>query len=139
MFTVQFLLSMTVLLVVSTRFANALITSSSRWLRTSTLSVSTDSIPTGEKINKMIDLDSPKVVNNIELKAGEKCVVCRCWKSSKHPLCDGSHVKWNKETGDNVGMLMQILFISFNKLQSHRLDRYLYYRCMMYFLVFSVT
>jgi CDGSH-type Zn-finger protein len=29
-------------------------------------------------------------------------VVCRCWLSNKFPLCDGSHVKHNKETGDNV-------------------------------------
>ena len=55
------------------------------------------------RVNTLIDLSSPKVVNNIELKAGEKCVVCRCWKSSKFPLCDGSHVKHNTETGDNLG------------------------------------
>ena len=28
--------------------------------------------------------------------------LCRCYKSSKFPLCDGTHVKHNEETGDNV-------------------------------------
>lgn len=36
----------------------------------------------GERINKLIDLENPKVVNQISLNAGEKCVVCRCWKRS---------------------------------------------------------
>jgi CDGSH-type Zn-finger protein len=30
-------------------------------------------------------------------------VVCRCWRSTKFPLCDGAHVAHNKATGDNVG------------------------------------
>jgi len=55
------------------------------------------------KINTAVELSSPKVVNNLEIKAGEKCVVCRCWKSGKFPLCDGTHVKHNEENGDNVG------------------------------------
>lgn len=59
--------------------------------------------PNGERFNKLIDLSSSKVVNNISLAPGEKCVVCRCWKSAKFPLCDGSHAKHNKETGDNLG------------------------------------
>mmetsp|Transcript_16738 Transcript_16738/g.28383 ORF Transcript_16738/g.28383 Transcript_16738/m.28383 type:complete len:112 (-) Transcript_16738:122-457(-) len=56
-----------------------------------------------QRFNKLIDLESEKVVNNLTLAPGEKAVVCRCWKSSKFPLCDGSHVKYNKETGDNLG------------------------------------
>jgi len=28
--------------------------------------------------------------------------ICRCYKSGKFPLCDGTHVKHNEETGDNV-------------------------------------
>ena len=64
------------------------------------------------KINSAIDLSSPKVVNNLEIKAGEKCVVCRCWKSGKFPLCDGSHVKHNEATGDNVGYA-HVLLASF--------------------------
>ncbi|KAJ1403772.1 hypothetical protein B484DRAFT_225131, partial [Ochromonadaceae sp. CCMP2298] len=30
----------------------------------------------------------------------------RCWKSETFPYCDGSHVKHNKETGDNLGPLI---------------------------------
>lgn len=56
-----------------------------------------------EKINLDIDPTSPKVVHNIELKAGEKCVICRCWRSKKFPLCDGSHAKHNTDNSDNVG------------------------------------
>jgi len=73
---------------------------------TSKLFASSDSSSEGiqaGRFNTKIDLDSEKVVNNISLTAGEKCVVCRCWKSAKFPLCDGSHVKYNKETGDNLG------------------------------------
>ncbi|VDQ15526.1 unnamed protein product [Trichobilharzia regenti] len=36
----------------------------------------------------------------------EKKVYCRCWRSSKFPLCDGTHNKHNEETGDNVGPLI---------------------------------
>lgn len=56
-----------------------------------------------ERINTQIEMESAKVVSTLNLVAGEKCVVCRCWKSNKFPLCDGSHVKHNTETGDNVG------------------------------------
>ena len=55
------------------------------------------------QINGSVEKDKDKVVNNLEVKAGEKCVLCRCWKSGTFPLCDGSHMKHNKETGDNVG------------------------------------
>lgn len=56
----------------------------------------------GERINKKIDLINEKVVHTLNLKAGEKAVVCRCWLSEKFPYCDGAHNKHNKETGDNV-------------------------------------
>lgn len=62
-----------------------------------------DSANSASRINTLIDLSAEKVVNQISLSSGEKCVLCRCWKSSKFPLCDGSHVKHNKATGDNVG------------------------------------
>jgi CDGSH-type Zn-finger protein len=58
------------------------------------------------KINNMIDLENPKVVNTETLEAGEKKVYCRCWKSGTFPLCDAAHVNHNKETGDNVGPLI---------------------------------
>ena len=54
------------------------------------------------RINKAIELGSPKVVHNIELKPGEKCAVCRCWLSKKFPLCDGAHNAHNIATGDNI-------------------------------------
>ena len=46
----------------------------------------------GAKINTMIDLDSPKVVNQEKLSSGDKKVYCRCWKSGTFPLCDTAHV-----------------------------------------------
>ena len=60
----------------------------------------------GAKINTMIDLDLPKVVNQEKLSSGDKKVYCRCWKSGTFPLCDAAHVKHNKENGDNVGPLI---------------------------------
>jgi CDGSH-type Zn-finger protein len=41
-----------------------------------------------------------------EVKVGERVSFCRCWKSAKHPYCDGSHNKYNKETGDHVGPIV---------------------------------
>ena len=61
---------------------------------------------TDTKINTLIDLDSPKVVNMEALEEGEKKVYCRCWKSGTFPLCDAAHVEHNKACGDNVGPLI---------------------------------
>ncbi|OQR80378.1 CDGSH iron-sulfur domain-containing protein 1 isoform 1 [Tropilaelaps mercedesae] len=36
----------------------------------------------------------------------DKKVFCRCWRSSKFPYCDGTHSKYNQESGDNVGPLI---------------------------------
>lgn len=41
-----------------------------------------------------------------DLAPGKKAPVCRCWKSKKHPLCDGSHNAYNKETGAQLGPLV---------------------------------
>mmetsp|Transcript_4016 Transcript_4016/g.7506 ORF Transcript_4016/g.7506 Transcript_4016/m.7506 type:complete len:136 (-) Transcript_4016:493-900(-) len=60
-------------------------------------------------VNQTIQKDKDKVVDSINMKDYpdvEKLVFCRCWKSSKWPMCDGSHVKHNKETGDNTGPLI---------------------------------
>ena len=70
-------------MVISSRVANAFKISSQRWMRTSAISMQADAtpvVPTGDRINKLVELDSPKVVSAISLNAGEKCVVCRCWK-----------------------------------------------------------
>ena len=40
------------------------------------------------------------------IDAGKKAPICRCWQSKKFPLCDGSHNKFNKETGSHVGPLV---------------------------------
>lgn len=66
------------------------------------------------RVNTKVDLDNPKVVTKENIadiedtmkKCGKNNVYCRCWKSKKFPMCDGSHVKHNKETGDNVGPLI---------------------------------
>ena len=41
-----------------------------------------------------------------KIEAGKKKVYCRCWQSGTFPVCDGTHMEHNKETGDNVGPLI---------------------------------
>ena len=69
----------------------------------------------GGQINLSIQKSEPKVatvcpLKDIEdtVKASDKGVVayCRCWRSKTFPMCDGSHVTHNKETGDNTGPLV---------------------------------
>lgn len=55
---------------------------------------------------KVVDvIDCGEIENLAQFKDG-KLVMCRCWRSEKFPYCDGSHVKHNTETGDNVGPLI---------------------------------
>ncbi|EJK53120.1 hypothetical protein THAOC_27501 [Thalassiosira oceanica] len=67
------------------------------------------------QINNLILKNEAKVATVCPLKdiedtvnSSDKGVVayCRCWRSSTFPLCDGSHVKHNKATGDNTGPLV---------------------------------
>jgi len=61
----------------------------------------------GQHLNTTIQKECPKVAHSVDMEdLGQKGVFCRCWKSNKFPYCDGSHVKHNAETGDNVGPLI---------------------------------
>ncbi|KAK1399614.1 CDGSH iron-sulfur domain-containing protein NEET [Heracleum sosnowskyi] len=61
-----------------------------------------------ESINPEIRKSEEKVVDSVDLTQLSKPITpyCRCWRSKTFPLCDGSHVKHNKATGDNVGPLL---------------------------------
>ena len=57
-----------------------------------------------QRVNTSYKLESKKVAETFAIEElGNKTVFCRCWKSSKFPLCDGSHGKHNQACGDNLG------------------------------------
>ncbi|XP_060599058.1 CDGSH iron-sulfur domain-containing protein 2 homolog B-like [Ruditapes philippinarum] len=63
----------------------------------------------GNRINKKVvsDKDKDKIVTMVDIEdVGDKTAYCRCWKSNKFPLCDGTHNKHNAENCDNVGPLV---------------------------------
>uniref|UniRef100_A0A8D1TZL7 Iron-binding zinc finger CDGSH type domain-containing protein n=1 Tax=Sus scrofa TaxID=9823 RepID=A0A8D1TZL7_PIG len=58
-------------------------------------------------VNLHIQKDNPKVVHAFDMEdLGYKPVYCHCWRPKKFPFYDGSHIKHNEETGDNVGALI---------------------------------
>ncbi|GMH19710.1 hypothetical protein Nepgr_021551 [Nepenthes gracilis] len=62
----------------------------------------------GVAVNPEIRKNEDKVVDTVVVTELSKPVTayCRCWRSATFPACDGSHVKHNKATGDNVGPLL---------------------------------
>lgn len=63
------------------------------------------------KVNLNVNKQSSKIVDTADIEDIQKCdgkkaVYCRCWRSKKFPMCDGSHNQHNEVTGDNVGPLI---------------------------------
>lgn len=55
-------------------------------------------------VNPDIQKDQQKVANTLDVEdIGDKISLCRCWRSKKFPVCDGTHNTYNKAYGDNVG------------------------------------
>jgi len=67
-----------------------------------------ETIDLTKAVNPNIEKDKEKVPTLMEYEKIEKMAqdgnvcICRCWRSAKFPFCDGTHLKYNKETGDNV-------------------------------------
>ncbi|XP_059306860.1 CDGSH iron-sulfur domain-containing protein NEET-like [Lycium ferocissimum] len=57
-----------------------------------------------ETVNPDIKKDKAELVHSIDVTDLSKpqTAYCRCWRAKTFPRCDGSHVKHNEETGDNV-------------------------------------
>ncbi|KAH7405524.1 hypothetical protein KP509_15G074000 [Ceratopteris richardii] len=68
----------------------------------------TSSTTTDAAINPSIKKEESKVVDTVLVSDLQKPLqaYCRCWRSGTFPLCDGTHAKHNKATGDNVGPLL---------------------------------
>jgi len=69
--------------------------------------VDSEFMENNRRLNKTYKLDSTKVAETFDVEElGNRTVFCRCWQSSKFPLCDGAHGKHNKECGDNLGPII---------------------------------
>lgn len=67
----------------------------------------TGSSPQDTVVNLKVEKEKDKVATTVDIEdLGDQTVYCRCWRSSKFPICDGTHLKHDKETGDNVGPLI---------------------------------
>uniref|UniRef100_A0A0G4HSV7 Iron-binding zinc finger CDGSH type domain-containing protein n=1 Tax=Chromera velia CCMP2878 TaxID=1169474 RepID=A0A0G4HSV7_9ALVE len=59
-----------------------------------------------KKEAKVVDFVNCDDMENLGTFKDGKLVMCRCWKSTSFPYCDGSHTAHNQETNDNVGPLI---------------------------------
>lgn len=57
-------------------------------------------------MSKINEQQHPARLETCRPEAHERVAYCRCWKSKKFPLCDGSHREHNAETGDDLGPLV---------------------------------
>ncbi len=71
--------------------------------------VDKDKNPPVEKVitnQKLADIEDIIKKSDPHGPGGQKCAICRCWRSKNFPWCDGSHNAYNKECGDNTGPLV---------------------------------
>ena len=62
------------------------------------------------RANHWKDLNTPKIFNAVSLKNdgkdgkdGKEVLLCRCWRSSTFPFCDGTHTTHCSAGTDNAG------------------------------------
>ena len=53
-----------------------------------------------------MNLKREPIRHNLEIKAGEKVAICRCWQSKRMPYCDGSHREYNEKNDENMGPII---------------------------------
>jgi CDGSH-type Zn-finger protein len=59
-----------------------------------------------EPLNPLETEGGKPMKETYDLPVGKKAAMCRCWKSETFPLCNGSHNKYNRETGDHLGPIV---------------------------------
>jgi CDGSH-type Zn-finger protein len=61
----------------------------------------------GKKSSSIVNKANLSKVTTISIEElTETKYLCRCWQSANYPYCDGSHKKYNEETGDSLGPLV---------------------------------